>query len=101
MKYCGIAGMTASEWVKQILGHERETSLYHKDVMNNLRIGGWSHSYHYDGNFGIVNTQHAFERLTEYVQLLAVELDRRLHELTAVEEELKDMIKEASLPPLV
>jgi hypothetical protein len=97
MEYCGIAGMTATEWTRQVLGYERETATRHSDVMGNLRIGGWSHSYHYAGNFGIENTQHAHEKLTAEVQALATELDKRLNDLTAVENELREMIKESSL----
>lgn len=97
MEYCGIAGMTATEWVRQALGYERETETRHADVMRDLRIGGWSHSYHYAGNHGVENTQHAHERLTEEVQALAAELDRRLHDLTAVENELREMVREDSL----
>jgi hypothetical protein len=95
-QYCGIAGMTAAEWVRQVLGHERETETRHGDVMRNLRIGGWSHSYHYAGNYKIKNTQHAHEVLTNEVNNLAAELDKRLHDLTAVENELREMIIEES-----
>jgi hypothetical protein len=97
MEYCGIAGMTATEWIRQVLGYERETTTRHPDVMRDLRIGGWSHSYHYAGNFGMENTQHTYEKLTEEVQRLASELDKRLHDLTAVENELREMIAEESL----
>lgn len=89
MKYCGITGMTATEWVRQVLGYERETETRHADVMGGLRIGGWSHSYHYAGNHGIENTKNAYEKLTEEVNALAEELDKRLHDLTAVENELR------------
>lgn len=96
-QYCGIAGMTATEWVRQVLGYERETETKHGDVMRNLRIGGWSHSYHYAGNHGLENTQHAYETLTVEVDKLAAELDKRLHDLTAVENELREMVMEDSL----
>ena len=94
MECCGIAGMTSTEWVRQILGYERETETRHGEVMGNLRIGGWSHAYHYAGNHGVENTQHAYERLSEEVQKLAAELDKRLHDLTAVENELRQMVRE-------
>lgn len=94
MAYCGIAGMTATEWVHQVLGYERKTETLHADVMSNLCIGGWMHSYHYAGNHGIENTQHAHERLTEEVLSLAEEIDKRLHDLTAVENELRKMVHE-------
>ncbi len=97
MEYCGIAGMTATEWVRQVLGYERETKTRHADVMRDLRIGGWSHSYHYAGKFGIENTQHAYEELTAEVQSLAAKLDKRVHDLTAVENELREMVRENSL----
>tara|TARA_R110000822_G_scaffold305549_1_gene431359 strand:- start:1649 stop:2002 length:354 start_codon:yes stop_codon:yes gene_type:complete len=97
MEYCGIAGMTATEWIRQVLGYDRETTKRHLDVMRDLCIGGWSHSYHYAGNFKIKNTQHAYEKLTEEVQRLASELDKRLHDLAAVENELREMIAEESL----
>jgi hypothetical protein len=97
MECCGIAGMTATEWVRQILGYERESATRHSDVMRDLRIGGWSHSYHYAGNLGIENTQHAYEKLTEEVQRLASELDKRLHDLAAVENELREMVRKNSL----
>lgn len=93
--------MTVTEWVRQILGYERETETRHADVMRGLRIGGWSHSYHYAGNHGLENTQHAHEKLTEEVQALAAELDKRLHDLTAVENELREMVMENSMPNVV
>jgi len=96
VEYCGIAGMTATEWVRQVLGYERKTETRHADVMGNLRIGGWSHSYHYAGNHRLENTQHAHERLTEEVHALAAELDKRLNDLTAVENELREMVMENS-----
>ena len=89
--------MTATEWARQILGYDRETKTKQSEVMDNLRIGGWAHSYHYAGNHGLENTQHAYEKLTEEVQALAVELDKRLHDLTAVENELREMVRENSL----
>lgn len=94
MEYCGIAGMNATEWLRQVLGYERETEMRHSDVMEDLRIGGWSQSYHYAGNHGFENTQHAYESLTDEVQALAVKLDKRLHQLTAVETELQEMVRE-------
>ena len=97
IEYCGIAGMTATEWARQVLGYERETETRHADVMSNLRIGGWSHSYHYAGNHRIENTQHAYETLIEEVQRLADELDKRMHDLTAIESELREMVSENSL----
>jgi hypothetical protein len=100
MKYCENAGMTATKWVHQVLGHERETQTRHADVMSDLRIGGWSHSYHYAGNHGLENTQHAHETLTAEVNKLAAELDKRLHDLTAVENELKKMVADEVLQSL-
>ena len=97
IEYYGISGMTATDWVRQVLGYERETENRHFDVMTNLRIGGWSHSYHYAGNHRLENTQHAFNNLTDEVKRLAEELDKRLHDLTAVENELLEMVKENSL----
>lgn len=97
MEYCGIAGMTAAEWLRQVLGYERETKTRHSDVMRELRIGGWSHSYHYDGNHGLENTKHAQVVLTEEVKRLAEELDKRLNDLAAVESELRKMLRENSL----
>lgn len=97
MDYCGIAGMTATEWLRQVLGYRRETDIRHVDVMYGLRIGGWSHAMHYNGNCGFENTTHAHNTLLEEVQRLASELDKRLHELTAVENELCEMIKEQNL----
>lgn len=92
IQYHGTAGMTAAEWTRQVIGFERETTTSHSDVMRDLRIGSWSHSYHYAGNHGLENTQHAFEKLTEEVYALAAELDKRLHDLTAVENKLKEML---------
>lgn len=89
--------MTATEWVSQVLGYERKTETRHADVMKDLRIGSWSHSYHYAGNYGLENTQHAYEKLTEEVQALAAELDKRMHDLTAVENELREMVTENSM----
>ena len=97
MECCGIAGMTATEWLRQVIGYERETETHHTDVMRNLSIGGWSHAYHYAGNHGLENTQHAYERLTDEVQALAAELDKRLHDLAAVENELREMVRGNSL----
>ncbi len=100
MEYFASAGMTATEWVRQVLGHERETQTQHTDVMSDLRIGGWSHSYHYAGNHGLKNTQYAHETLTAEVNKLAAELDKRLHDLTAVENELKKMVVDEALQSL-
>ena len=97
MEYCGIAGMTTTEWLRQILGYERETTTRYTDVMLTLQIGEWSHAYHYAGNFSFENTQHAYETLTEEVQRLASELDKRLHDLTAVENELKSRLAEEKI----
>lgn len=88
MYYCGIAGMTASEWLSQILGYKRKSDFTHNDVMDNLRIGGWSHSYHYKGNFGISNTEQSYQVLSEEVARLANELDMRIGQLTAIENHL-------------
>ena len=92
--YCSNAGMTAIEWTCQVLGYERETETCHADVMRTLCIGGWSHASHYNGDHGLDNTKHAYDRLTEEVQLLAETLDKRLHELTAVENRLSEMAKQ-------
>lgn len=96
LHYFSSAGMTARDWVRQILASERETTVTHMDVMADLRIGSWSHSYHYNGNFSFDNTSHAHGVLRDEVLRLADELDRRLHELTAVENKLMDMARDSS-----
>lgn len=97
VEYCGIAGMTATEWLRQVMGYERETTFCGLFVMRSLKIGGWSHSCYYAGNFGMANTQHAYDKLKEEVQSLAAELDKRLHDLTAVENRLREMLADDSL----
>ena len=97
LEYCGIAGMTAKEWVRQVLGYERTTDTNGSDVMRGLNIGGWSHAYHYKGNCGFNNTKHAFEKLADEVERLADELDKRLNDLTAVENQYRDMINDRDI----
>ena len=92
--YYSLAGTTASEWVDQVLNRARGTDLKHSDVMRNLRIGGWNHSYHYGDDLGLFNTEHARDALRQEVVKLARELDERLHQLTAVENELLDLLRE-------
>ena len=89
--------MTAKEWVRQVLGFERKTETNGSDVMRGLCIGGWSHAYHYNGDFGLENTKHAFEKLGEEVERLADELDNRLHDLTAVENRYCEMMNERAI----
>lgn len=93
ISYFGASGSTTREWVLMVLGFERRTDMKHCDVMKNLRIGGWSHSMHYNGDFRLENTKHAHEVLKAEVLSLAEELDSRLHQLTAVENELSEMLK--------
>ena len=94
ISYYGTSGMTAQEWTRQVLGSERETETIGRHVMLDLNIGGWSHGYHYVKDCEIDNTQHAFERLSDEVERLAKELDKRLDDLTAVETRYQEMIKE-------
>ena len=98
--YYGSSGMTATEWVGQVLGFERKVETDPIEVMRVLNIGGWSHAYHYNGDFGIGNTKHAFETLTEEVKKLAEDLDKRLQDLTAVESRYKELIAEQDEEPL-
>lgn len=87
----GIAGMTATDWLYQLLGFERESELSPIDVMRDLRIGGWSHSCHYKGDSRLENTNHAHAVLSDEVARLAAELDDRLNQLAAIESRLKDI----------
>ena len=95
--YFGISGMTATEWLRQVLRYERKTETNGSDVMRGLCIGGWGHAYHYKGDCGLENTKHAFEKLGEEVERLADELDKRLHDLTAVENRYCEMMNEQAL----
>lgn len=97
--YYHSSGMTATEWLRQILGSERVTELQYQDVLKSLQIKDWSYSSYLSSviAYGFLKAQQSLmEKLTEEVQRLASELDEKLHALTAVEAKLVQSINQES-----
>lgn len=85
-----LSGTTATGWLDQVLRSKRETDLKYSDFMKRFKVRNWTREEYFAcvDKFGLKKAHHLLvAKLAEDARWLAGELDRRLHELTAVETE--------------